>query len=56
MSDRAKGYSLFAEDSLFTLLKLGDKQLKIGDELLVSAALLHPLTEETLMSLIMPAI
>lgn len=44
------------KDSLFTLLKLGDKQLKIGDELLVSAALLHPLTEETLMSLTMPAI
>lgn len=30
------------KDSLFTLLKLGDKQLKIGDELLVSARIAPP--------------
>lgn len=55
MSDRAKGYSLFAERFIVYFVETGGKQLKIGDELLVSAALLHPLTEE-LVSLTMPAI
>ena len=30
------------KDSVFTVLKLGDKQLKIGDELLVSARIAPP--------------
>lgn len=42
MSDRAKGYSLFTERFIVYFIETGDKQLKIGDELLVSARIAPP--------------